>query len=284
MAKILKGAPVAASLNDKIRRDVLALEAAGTKPRLAILRVGTRPDDLAYERSIMKLCSVVNIGVRCINLPEDVHDNTFYSMLEDMNTDMSIHGILMFRPLPDCIDSEKARNMIRPEKDVDGCTDASLVGVFTGRQEGYDPCTAQAVMEILKYYNIPIEGRRAAVVGRSLVVGRPVAMMLLKENATVTLCHTRTPDISAETSDADIIVACTGHAGSVGEECFSDGQTVIDVGINWDEQAGKMCGDVDYDGARPIVSAITPVPGGVGSVTTSVLLTHVTEAAKRLSQ
>ena len=206
---------------------------------------------------------------------------TFFATLEDLNEDDSVHGILMFRPLPKQLNGEKARKLLSPAKDVDGCTDGSLAGVFTNTALGFPPCTARAAMEILKYYGVELKGKRVAVIGRSLVIGRPVAMMLMHANATVTICHTRTVDVPSITRDADILIAASGQMESVGAEYLREGQTVIDVGIGWNEAKQKLCGDVKAEEAEPVAAALTPVPGGVGSVTSAVLCKHVVEAARR---
>ena len=281
MAELLKGAPVAAALSEKMAADVAALKEQGVTPTLAILRVGQRDDDLSYERGAMKRCEKVGVAVKNVVLPADVDSDTFFATLEDLNEDDSVHGILMFRPLPRQLDGEKARKLLSPAKDVDGCTDGSLAGVFTNTALGFPPCTARAAMEILKYYGVELKGKRVAVIGRSLVIGRPVAMMLMHANATVTICHTRTVDVPSITRDADILIAASGQMESVGAEYLREGQTVIDVGISWNEAKQKLCGDVKFEEAEPIVAAITPVPGGVGSVTTAVLCKHVVEAAQR---
>lgn len=281
MAEILKGAPVAAALNDRITADVAELKEKGIVPTLAILRVGERADDLSYERGAMKRCADTGVGVKNVVLPEDVAADTFFETLEELNHDPAVHGILMFRPLPKHIDGEKARQMLNPAKDVDGCTDGSLAGVFTDTPVGFAPCTAQAAMEILSYYGIDPAGKRAAVIGRSLVVGRPVSMMLMHKNATVTTCHTKTVDMPSVTKEADIVIVCAGKMESIGSQYLKEGQVVVDVGIGWNEEKGKLCGDVKFEEAEPLVGAITPVPGGVGAVTTSVLVSHVVEAAKR---
>lgn len=281
MADILKGAPVAAALNEKMTETVNELKAKGITPTLAILRVGERDDDLSYERGAMKRCEQVGVNVKNAVLPADVSSEDFFAQLEALNSDPAIHGILMFRPLPKHIDGEKARKALKPEKDVDGCTDGSLAGVFTNTALGFAPCTAQAAMEILDFYGVDCAGKRAVVIGRSLVVGRPAAMMLMHKNATVTICHTKTVDMPSLTKEADILIVAAGRMETIGAECLSEGQTVIDVGIGWSDEKQKLCGDVKFDEAEPIVKAITPVPGGVGSVTTSVLVGHVVEAAKR---
>jgi len=280
MAEILKGAPVAAALNEKMIADVEQLKSGGVEPALAILRVGAREDDLSYERGAMKRCETVGVKVKNVMLPEDVESETFFNTLEELNNDPAVHGILMFRPLPDHIDGEKARQMLNPAKDVDGCTDGSLAGVFTNTKVGFAPCTAQAAMEILDFYGIDPAGKRAAVIGRSLVVGRPVSMMLMHRNATVTTCHTKTVDMPSITKEADILIVCAGKMESIGAEYIKEGQVVIDVGIGWNEEKGKLCGDVKFEEAEPVAGAITPVPGGVGAVTTSILISHVVEAAK----
>ena len=281
MADILKGAPVAAALNEKMTETVNELRAKGITPTLAILRVGERDDDLSYERGAVKRCEQVGVNVKNAVLPADVSSEDFFAQLEALNSDPAIHGILMFRPLPKHIDSERARKALKPEKDVDGCTDGSLAGVFTNTALGFAPCTAEAAMEILDFYGVDCAGKRAVVIGRSLVVGRPAAMLLMHKNATVTICHTKTVDMPSLTKEADILIVAAGKMETIGKEYLSGGQTVIDVGIGWSDEKQKLCGDVRFDEAEPIVKAITPVPGGVGSVTTSVLVSHVIEAAKR---
>ena len=281
MAEVLKGMPVAKAISEELKARSEALQAKGVVPTLAIFRVGERDDDLSYERGAMKRAEQTGVAVKNVVLPADVDIETFFKALDDLNKDKTVHGILMFRPLPKQLDGEKARQMMAPEKDVDGCTDGSLAGVFANAKVGFPPCTAQAAMEILKFYGIDPKGKKAAVIGRSLVIGRPVAMMLMHANATVTICHTRTVDVPSITKEADIVIAASGQMESVGAEYLSEGQTVIDVGIGWNEEKGKLCGDVKFEEAEPIVSAITPVPGGVGSVTTAVLCKHVIEAAER---
>jgi len=281
MARILKGKEVADALTAQLQQDVEELKIRGVNPVLCIFRVGERPDDLSYERGATKRALTAGIEVKNVVLPENVTQEVFDEEFRKVNEDDSIHGILLFRPLPKQLDNEKARQMLNPAKDVDGCTDLSLAGVFTGTRTGFPPCTAQAAMEILHHYDIQIKGRKAAVIGRSLVIGRPVAMMLMSENATVVNCHTRTVDVPSITSKADILITASGQLHSVTKEYTNPDQVVIDVGINWDEAKGGISGDVVFDDVEPNVAAITPVPGGVGSVTTCVLIGHVVEAAKR---
>lgn len=283
MSMLLKGAPVASAINEKMKGDVATLRKRSVIPTLAIVRVGERPDDLSYERGAMKRCASVGVEVRNIVFPEDVSKEEFYACIDNLNNDDSVHGILVFRPVPKHLDNDRVRNAIVPEKDVDGCTDGSLAGVFTAAELGFAPCTAQAVMEVLSYYGVDCTGKEAVVVGRSLVVGRPLAMLLMHKNATVTVCHTRTKDVAKHTKAADILVVCSGQMESFGAEYVRPGQTVLDVGISWNEEKQKLCGDVKFDEVSPIVDAITPVPGGIGSVTTSVLVSHVVESAKRMT-
>ena len=284
MAEILKGAPVVAALQENMIAGIKELARKKIVPTLCILRVGGRPDDLSYEKSAMKKAAQVGIQVVNTVLPEDVSQDEFDKTLEAINKDDSVHGVLMFRPLPGHLDEEKAMKLLAPEKDVDGCTDASLAGVFKNTKTGFPPCTAQAVMEILKYYDIDAAGKKTCVIGRSLVIGRPVAMMLMHENATVVNCHTKTKDPEAIAREADILVCASGRLHSIGPEYTNPDQVVIDVGINWDETKGVISGDCDFDAVEPIVAAITPVPGGVGGVTSAILLKHVVEAAGRTAQ
>ena len=278
MAELLKGAPVAAAIAERCIEQVNTCKQAGVDPCLAILRVGERDDDLSYERGAMKRCDAFGVGVKNVVLPSDVDQETMLCAISDLNADDSVHGILMFRPLPKQLDEEACCEAIAPEKDVDAATTASLAHVFTGKGAGFAPCTAQACMEILAHYGIDCTGKRAAVIGRSLVIGKPVSMMLMAANATVTTCHTRTVDAPSITREADIVVVAAGRMETIGADYFAPDQTVIDVGIGWNEEKGKLCGDVAFDEVEPVVAAITPVPGGVGSVTTAVLVSHVVEA------
>lgn len=280
MAKQLLGKEVTAALNERIKADVAKLNEKGIKPTLGIIRVGERPDDLSYERGATKRCETLGVECKKYLLPADVSQEELLKVIDEVNHDDNIHGVLMFRPLPRHIDQTVVENALAAEKDVDCQTDASLGGVFTGKKVGFPPCTPQACMEILDHYGIDCTGKKAVVIGRSLVVGKPAAMMLIKKNATVTVCHTKTVDMPSVTREADILIVAAGRAGVVGAEYVSEGQIVIDVGINVNAE-GKLCGDVDYAAVEPIVEAITPVPGGVGSVTTSVLVGHVVEAAMR---
>ena len=280
MAMILKGAPVVAAMNEANAARCEALKAKGITPTLAVVRVGAREDDLSYERGVMTRCGKVGVAVRQYLLPADAAQEQLLDVIHGINADPAIHGCLLFRPLPKQFDDRTIRAALSPEKDIDGITDGSLAGVFTNTAIGYPPCTAQACLEILRHYDLSLSGKRAVVVGRSLVVGKPAAMMLDRQNATVTLCNSRTQNLPALCKEADILVVAMGKMGFIGGDCLREGQVVVDVGIHVNAE-GKLCGDVRFAEAEPVVGAITPVPGGVGTVTTSVLVSHVVDAAEK---
>ena len=281
MAQLLKGADVSAAIVERTKEQVAHLAQQGITPCLAILRVGAKDSDESYVRGAKKRCAETGVKVAEVNLAEDVSQEEFDKALSALNKNNDVHGILMLRPLPKQLDEARACAMLNPAKDVDGCTEGSLAGVFTGSKTGFAPCTAQAVIEILNHYGIDCKGKKAVVIGRSLVIGKPVAMMLLEKNATVEICHSRTSDVASEAREADIIVAATGVMENVDAAYVRAGQTVIDVGISWNNEKGKLCGDVLFEEVEPVVDAITPVPGGVGAVTNAVLISHVVEAALR---
>ena len=283
MAKILKGKEVIDSLNEELRERSKALEEGGVTPTLGIVRLGERPDDMAYERGALKRAENTGVSVQQFVFDQDMTQDELLDEIDKINNDDSIHGVLMFRPLPPQIDDETVRNALAPEKDVDGITDMSMAGVYAGSDTGFPPCTAEACIQILDYYDVDLKGKNVAVIGRSQVIGKPVAMMLIGKNATVTVCHTKTEDMADICHNKDIIIAAAGHQGTVTEDFLSPDQTVIDVAINFDDD-GNMCGDVDFPAAENIVDAITPVPGGVGTVTTSMLMKHVIEAAEKANQ
>ncbi len=283
MAELLKGVPVAKALTEETAKKAALLREKGIVPTLALLRVGERAEDLAYEKQIIKRCEEASVALRLMVFAETEAEE-FVRCFHEQNNDPAVHGIMWFRPLPKEIDGEALRRALDPSKDVDGCTDGSLAGVFAGRDVGFAPCTAQAVMEVLHFYGVDPKGKRAVVLGRSLVVGRPVGMLLMHENATVTICHTKTENAAAIAREAEILVGAVGQARMVAAEYVNPSQTVIDVGINWDAHMGKLVGDVDFEVTEPLVRAITPVPSGVGSVTTAVLCSHVVESAEKLNK
>ena len=280
MAMLLKGTDAAKALTEELHGRAEELKKKGTEPCLAILRVGAREDDLSYERGALKRCEKVGITVRQVILPEDVSQEELEENIRRLNEDAGVHGVLMFRPLPKHLDDEAARTALDPRKDMDGITDGSLAAVYAGTKGGYPPCTAAACVALLKHYNIPMKGKRVVVIGRSLVIGKPVSMLLLAEHATVTICHSRSENLPEICREADILVVAAGKAGMVGAESVRAGQVVLDVGIHVDTD-GNLCGDTRFAEVEPVVEAITPVPGGVGTVTTSILASHVIEAAER---
>ena len=291
MAKLLLGKEVTDALNEKIMERTAALNEQGIIPTLAIIRCGANPSDLSYEKGATKRAELVGVAVKKYELPEDVTKEALMAAIDEINGDDSVHGVLMFRPLPKHLkaDQDEICNRLDPKKDVDCMTDLSNAGVFEGRKDlGYAPCTPEACMEILDYYGIDCKGKSAVVIGRSLVVGKPAAMMLMGKNATVTVCHTKTVNTAEVARSADILVSAAGVLGSLTKEYVRPGQVVIDVSINWDPNKvnskggkGAIAGDAVFEEVEPVVEAITPVPGGVGSVTTSVLMKHVVEAAEK---
>lgn len=282
MAELLKGAPVAGAITRRNVQAVEELKNRGIEPTLAIIRLGEKPGDLSYEKGAMKRADKTGVKVKQFVFPEDMTEKSLISEIKKINADDSIHGVLMFRPLPAHIDEKVVCETLAPEKDMDGITSGSMAGVFMDTEIGYPPCTAEAVMEILDHYDVQLKGSKVTVFGRSLVIGKPVAMMLMKRHATITVCHSRTAidDFRDAGHNADVVVSALGRAKMIGSEILGSGQTVIDVGINVDEE-GNLCGDVNFDEVEPEAAAITPVPGGVGSVTTAVLMKHVIQAAGR---
>ena len=290
MAKQLLGKEVTDALNAKLTERAAALKQRGVTPTLGILRIGEDPSDLSYERGATKRAELIGIDVQKFVLPADATKEDVLFAIDQLNANDAIHGVLMFRPLPKHLkaDTDEICNRLDPKKDVDCMTDLSNAGVFEGRADlGFAPCTPAACMEILDYYGIDCKGKNAVVIGRSLVVGKPAAMMLLGKNATVTVCHTKTEDLPGICRKADILVSAAGVLGSLTKDFVRPGQVVIDVSMNWDAEKvtskgkGGMSGDAIFDEVEPIVDAITPVPGGVGAVTTSVLMKHVVEAAEK---
>lgn len=276
----LRGAPVAAAITEESKEKIAFLKKEGIVPTLAIIRIGARADDESYEKGAEKRFATAGAEIKKFILPEDTTQEELEDIVKKINNDDTIHGILMFRPLPAHMNEEKIKQIISMEKDVDGMSYAglgSLIASKAGKIQAYAPCTPTAVIEVLDFYNIDLTGKKIAVVGRSAVVGLPLAVMLIQRNATVTVCHTRTKNLPDECREADIIIAAAGKAKMIGKEHLSVGQVLIDVGINFID--GKMCGDIDFEVAAEYASEITPVPGGVGAVTTSVLLKHTVNSA-----
>lgn len=280
MARLLMGKEVVSALNQKIKNEVESLRGKGISPTLGIIRIGERSDDISYERGASKRCETLGVDIEKFILSEDASQEEVLNVIEAVNHNEKIHGVLLFCPLPKHLDEVAIKKALSPDKDVDGITEISMSSVYAGTQFGFPSCTPQACIEILEHYNIPLKGKKAVVIGRSLVVGKPVAMMLLQKDCTVTICHSKTESIEAIVKEADIVIVATGQAEAAGSGYFSEKQAVIDVGINVNAE-GKLCGDVDFEEAWPIVGAITPVPGGVGTVTTSVLISHVVKAAAK---
>lgn len=280
MTELLTGKEVATSITEGLVKRCADLKAKGKVPTLAIVRVGEDPADMAYERGAGNRAAKVGVEVLKLALPEDTDTEALIKKIDKLNADDDVDGILVLRPLPSHIDDDAVRNAVAEKKDVDGIGDRAMVGVYSGKKIGYPPCTAEACMEILKYYGVELKGKRAVVIGRSLVIGRPVAMMLMAKHATITICHTRTEEMDKVAKGADVLIAAAGKAKAVTEDFVKDGQVIIDVGINVDEE-GNMTGDVDFDEVSKKDVRITPVPGGVGAVTTSVLMKHVVDAAER---
>ncbi len=289
MAKRLLGKEVNEALVAALQPRTAALQGKGVVATLGIIRLGENPSDLSYEKGATKRAEEVGVAVKNFVLPETATKEEVLAVIDQVNADASIHGVLMFRPLPKHLkgDQDEICNRLDPKKDVDSMTHMSNAGVFEGQNLGFAPCTPAACMEILDHYNIDCTGKKAVVIGRSLVVGKPAAMMLMGKNATVTVCHTRTVDTAAVCRDADIIISAAGVLGSLTKDFVRPGQIVIDVSMNWNPEKitskgkGGMSGDAIFDEVEPIVEAITPVPGGVGAVTTSVLMKHVIESAER---
>lgn len=280
MTRILHSKPVTDAIAADLEHRVERLHVLGIDPTLAIVRVGSRPDDLSYERTANRRAKALGLSTCVYEMDEKVSQERLLLQIRRINADSSVHGCLIFRPLPSSMEDKLVCDELAMGKDVDGVSTASLGAVFTDANEGFAPCTAEACVKTLDFYEIPIEGKHVVVVGRSLVVGKPVAMLLLRRNASVTICHSRTDDLAEIMRTADIVICATGRARAYDASYFRPGQTVLDVGINFDAE-GNLCGDVDYDSVAPIVDAITPVPGGLGSVTTSITMEHTVFAAER---
>lgn len=276
---VLKGAEVSARIKEQVQQMLEKLD--GEVPELAIVRVGENPDDMSYERGAIKKMKNFGLHVRSCVFPADISNQEFQEEFGKINDDPDVAGILLLRPLPKQICEKDIENMIDPAKDLDGISPVNIAKVFAGDDSGFAPCTAEAVVEVLKANGIPISGKRVTIVGRSMVVGKPLAMLMLKENATVTVCHTRTKDLKAACRNGEILVAAAGKAKMLGQEHVGPGAVVLDVGINVDED-GRLCGDVDFEKIQETAAMATPVPGGIGAVTTAVLARHLVSGKLRV--
>lgn len=283
MSICMKGIDVANAAKENLIARTEHLKEKGITPCLVIVRVGSRPDDLSYERGAKKRMEAIGIECRVLELSENIGQEEFEEEFQKINEDSAVHGILLFRPLPKHLDEEPIKRILHPEKDIDCMSPHNIAKVFEGDENGYAPCTAEAVMDMLDHYQIDLTGKRVTVVGRSMVVGKPLSMMLLKRNATVTLCHTKTVELAKTCRDAEILIAAAGKARMIKEDMVGEGAVVVDVGINVDE-AGNLCGDVDFEHVESKTTYISPVPRGVGSITTSVLAKHVVRAAEKSIQ
>lgn len=280
MAEILKGKIVADSIKEEMRKNIEILKGKGINPTLGIIRLGSDPSDVSYEKSIIKACSAMEIEAKVFERETSMTTNELVELMSELNMDDSISGILLFRPLPKHIDENVIRNSISPDKDVDCMHPLNLEKIFEGNMTGFAPCTPKAAMEILLYNKVELEGKKVVVVNRSMVVGKPLVMMLLEKNATVTICHSRTKKLNEVTKAADVVVTALGKPKFFTNDFFNEDSVVIDVGVSMTED-GKLSGDVDYENVEGLVSMITPVPGGVGSVTTTILLNQVVQAAMK---
>ncbi len=279
LATLLTGKPVADKISEGLIKEVEELKGKGITPKLTIVRVGADPDDLAYERGALNRSAKIGVDVEVKEFPEDITQDDFIKELRAINSDKAVNGILVFRPFPKHLSEEVIKYEIAPEKDIDCFSPINAAKLVEGDESGFAPCTAVSVIEILKHYEVEMEGKNAVVLGRSMVIGKPAALLLLKENATVTVCHSRTKEIDKVAKGGDILVAAIGRAKFATKDFIKEGAAVIDVGINVDEE-GNLVGDVDFEAAEKIAGKITPVPRGVGSVTTSVLARHVVRACK----
>ncbi|OGW35469.1 MAG: bifunctional 5,10-methylene-tetrahydrofolate dehydrogenase/5,10-methylene-tetrahydrofolate cyclohydrolase [Nitrospirae bacterium GWC2_56_14] len=281
-AKLLTGKEVAQKMDQDIQKDVLELKAKGINPALRIMIVGEAEDSVYYANSAKKMAEKNGILCEIEQLAGTLSQDEFVNILKQRNADKNIHGIIVMRPFPKQISEDVVKYVLSPEKDVDCFNPVNAGKIMAGDMTGFPPATPQAVMEMLRFYEIPMSGKDAVVIGRSMVVGKPMSMLLLGENATVTVCHSKTKDLPGVCKRADIVVAAIGRAKMITADYIKPGATVMDVGIN--PEGDKFVGDVNTEAVKEVAGAITPVPGGVGTVTTRVLLKHVVKAAKLQNQ
>lgn len=279
MAQILRGKEVAMKLKEEIKNEVSDLNKIDKFPTLSIVRLGDDPSDISYEKSIIKNCDEVGIKTKVFENDLNITTEELIELISKLNDDDDISGMIVFRPLPKHIDEEKIKTSIKPSKDVDCMHPLNLARIFEGDMDGMLPATPKAAMEILAHYDVDLEGKNVVIVNRSTVVGKPLAMMMLEENATVIVCHSRTKDLKELTKKADVVVPALGKAKYFTNDYFTKDSIIIDVGMSMDDD-GKLSGDVDYENVVDNVKMITPVPGGVGAVTTTILLDQVIRACK----
>lgn len=280
MAELLKGAPVAAEIKEALKE---RLQKSPKTVGIGLIRMGSRPDDISYEKSIINQGQLIGIKVTSIEIPHDINEEDTTSLMDRLNNDSSLDGILIFRPMSNPRVEKLIIKNLDPGKDVDGITSSSMAKQYSGIGQGFSPCTAEACMRILSYYNVNLEGKKVVVIGRSQVIGKPVAMMMLEKNATVTICHSKTENLKQTVKQGEIVIAAIGKTRFIDSEYLNEGQIVIDVGINFDTE-GTLYGDIDFLSADSIVKAITPVPGGVGNVTTALLFAHTLDASMRRNE
>ena len=276
---LLYGADTAKKIKDEISG--MLSELKGYIPTLGIVRIGSNPADISYEKGAVKKMESLSLKTKVFEFDENISSDDFIDEFKKINEDDEIDGILLFRPLPEHIDEKKVIEVLDERKDLDGISYKNIAKVFAGDESGFAPCTAKAVIKILESNNIELEGKNVVVLGRSMVIGKPVAMLAIQKNATVTLCHSKTADLKKVCKNADILIVAIGRAKMINDDYIGEDAVVIDVGINFFE--GKLCGDVDLENVKNAAMA-TPVPKGVGAVTTSVLAEHLVIAAlkKRL--
>ena len=269
--KIISGKEVAEHITAELKNKAESLKKGNKRlPKLVIIRVGEKPDDLSYQKGAVKRMDMIGVIHEEVHFEENVPKEEFYKEFDEINNDESVDGILVLRPIPKHLDEDRLMNTINPKKDIDAISPVSLGKLMTGDKNGFAPCTAAGVIEILKYAGVKIRGKKVTIIGRSNVVGRPLALLFVSEDATVTVCHSFTADVKQAGKNAEILVASCGKAKLINSEYVAENAVVIDVGINFDEN-GKLCGDVDINDIEAVAAACTPVPGGVGAVTTSML-------------
>lgn len=278
MAIILDGKKVALETREKLKDEVVSLNKKGIKVKLTVIQVGNNPSSCVYIKNKVKACENVGITCEVINFDETIEENILLNKIDELNKDKSVNGILVQLPLPEHISIKKVTNKINIKKDVDGFN-IENVGLNTSFSEGLKPCTPSGIFEILNYYNIDVSGKHCVVIGRSNIVGKPLSIMLLNNNATVTICHSKTKDLKSITKEADIIFVAIGKPKFITSEYIKKNAVVIDVGISKLED-GKLSGDVDFDGVFEKCSYITPVPGGVGPMTITMLMKNTISACK----